>query len=194
MRRTIGLEDWEKHLRGLAASRVDGPAVGAPEAFLRWSSGAEAGEAVAGAALDEALWWAVLDPSVEPLGLIEPASDGPLFTQGSSRTIEVWTERELCGMHAVWWAAELRGSEAMRERLGACARWHVENTQPDNATNRPWAAHVFLLIAHRDENPSARLYAETLIHNCQTNHGVADALSGLILLDCAEGLGRELEG
>ncbi len=194
MRRTIGLVDWETHLRGLAASAVEAVVAGAPEGFLLWSGGARSGEVAAGAELDAALWWTVLDEALDPLGLIEPASDGPLFMQGSSRTIEVWTERELCGMHAMWWAAELRGSEGMRERLGACARWHVENTQPDNATNRPWAAHVFLLIAERDEDAGARLYAETLIHNCQTNLGVPDALSGLILDDCAAGLGRVLRG
>jgi len=182
---TIDLRRWETHLRTLAHSRLTTGLAAAPAAFLRWVDEDSPPFTPADARFDEALWWSVLDPSVSPLALIETAAYGPLFDQGTSKTIEVWTERELSGLHALSRAATLRDDDAIRQRLDAAARWHIERTQPDNATNRPWAAHVFLLIAREHNDPHARLYAETLVHNCQTTHGVPDALSGLILLDSA---------
>lgn len=188
MRRTdIGPRQWEAHLRALAESRTPGRPAAAAPGFLNWLDSSPS-RPVANAALDDALWAAVLDESIDPLPLLESEADGPLFAQGTSRTIEVWTERELSGLHALWWIAHRRERGDVRERLANSALWHIDHTQPDNATNRPWAAHVFLQLSFATGNPGARMYAETLIHNCQTTHGVPDALSGLILMDCAEAL------
>jgi len=184
----IGPSRWESHLRALARTRQDAPPAAAPAAFTRWTTDRAPAPAPPDAALDDALWWGVLDTAIDPLPLLETAPDGPLFDQGTSRTIEVWTERELSGMHALSWIARRRARADVQSRLAATARWHVQHTQPDNATNRPWAAHVFLQLSFEHEDHDARLYAETLVHNCQTTHGVPDSLSGLILLDSADAL------
>ena len=73
------------------------------------------------------------------------------------------------------------------------SRWHLDNTQPDNATNRPWAVQVFLDLAREDDNPDARLYAETLLHNATAANGVPEPFSAAILLDAARALELMLE-
>jgi len=188
----LSLERWASFLRGLADAGLAGRPVGAPEAFARWSGGERSAPAPADCSRDDALWWGVLDSAIEPLDYLDTEPDGPLFSQESSRTIEVWTERELSGLHALDRLAALRGRSDLAARARASARWHINSTQPDNATNRPWAVHLFLKLATESDLADARLYAETLVHNCQTAGGAPDALSGLILRDAAEALEAEV--
>ncbi|MBY0307408.1 MAG: hypothetical protein K2Q09_01575, partial [Phycisphaerales bacterium] len=93
--------------------------------------------------------------------------------------LEVWGERELSALHALWTRA--RGTEGVersrwvRRGYGAC-RWLLENLQPDNATNYPWSVHVWVLVSGAGEwgsglGPEARVYAETLLHNCRVGAG-----------------------
>ena len=182
------LDRWEAHLRALAATGHSGPPQGAPAAFGLWVGNRRTSAAPADTTRDDALWWALLDDRLDPCSCVDIEASGPLFEQGSSRTIEVWTERELSGLHALERLALRRGRPDLAARARAGALWHVEHTQPDNATNRPWGASLFLVIAHESEDLAARLYAETLIHNCQTTHGVPDALSAHILRDAADAL------
>lgn len=195
MNQTPTLDRWETHLRRLADQRLDASPAGAPSGFIAWTENRSDAESPSSPALDDALWWALLDRAVDPFDHVHPREEGPLFPQTSSQTIEVWTERELSGLHALWRLGQTRQDrrETAVQRARAGARWHVEHTQPDNATNRPWAAALFLILATEDEDHSARLYAETLIHNCQTTHGVPDALSGLILRDGADMLARHIK-
>lgn len=186
------LERWRDHLRKLAKDRVQAEPKGASEAFLRWMSGDREAAAPEGVRLDDALWWALLDPSVDPFDHVGAGDDGSLFNQSTSQTIEVWTERELSGIHALWRIAQIRERPEAAVRARLAGEWHAQNTQPDNATNRPWGAAAFLIIAHEHEDHAARMYAETLVHNCQTTHGAPDALSGMILEDAAETLERYL--
>ncbi len=109
---------------------------------------------------------------------------GPLWPLLGRTPIEVWTEQELSGLHALWWLARRRGRDDLARRGAAARDWHLVNTQPDNATNRPWALHVFLL-GGTDES---RLYAETLLHNCLVGTGRPDPTSAWILLDSARAL------
>ncbi|MEO1585156.1 MAG: hypothetical protein AAFR96_11390, partial [Planctomycetota bacterium] len=68
----------------------------------------------------------------------------------------------------------------------------IREIQPDNATNLPWAVHVFCVLAERDGDADASLYAETLLHNCVVGGaGRPDKLSALILLDSARRLRLE---
>ena len=96
--------------------------------------------------------------------------------------IEVFTDAELSALHAMWWIVkdEPATSPAQR-RLRQVRDWHLENTQPDNATNRPWAVHVFL----EADTPEGRLYAQTLLHNALALEGRATPLAGAILRDAA---------
>ena len=134
---------------------------------------------------DAGLWWALVDDRVHVDDLIQAETDGSLFPQGLYKAIEVWTEADLCGLHALWRLARERGRHDWRARLEAVRDWHLANTEPGNATNRPWALHVFLLSGTFE----GQHYAETLLHNCMSMDGVPDPLSAWILIDAA----RELE-
>ncbi len=98
--------------------------------------------------------------------------------------IEAWTERELAALHAAWHVAEARRDRALGERLRRAASWHAANTQPDNATNHPWAIHVFVSLA-LEGDADAELLAQTLLHNCHVTLGHPDLRSGFILADAA---------
>ena len=99
--------------------------------------------------------------------------------------LEVWTECELSALHALARIVRLAPAPARRARFDELCRWHLEHTQPDNATNRPWAVHVFA----RSAEPERVLYAETLLHNVSASDARHEPLSRWILLDAA----RELE-
>lgn len=202
------LPRWVEHLRLLAAPVVSGvdllaqwqAATGHPHssaaAFLAWRlasrrRGPQPGlaEAVARERLqpardDAALWWGLLDGAA---GLIDRwidlAGSGALFRQDLYQTIEVWTETELSALHALWHAAR-RSRPELASRVSSAVSWHLQHTQPDNATNRPWAAHVFLLHGSAE----SRHFAETLVSNCIVLNGRPDPLSAQILLDAAEAL------
>lgn len=129
------------------------------------------------------LWSAVSDEAIAPDdGLVR--GDASLVEQGRFRTIEVWTETELCALHALAKLARRRGRADLAHRAVRAARWHLERTQPDNATNRPWAIHVFVEL----QTPEAEHYAGTLLHNAIVSSGRPDVLSAWILLDAADEL------
>ena len=112
--------------------------------------------------------------------LVEPGS-GPLQAWPEDRAIEVWTEEELASLHGLWRIARRTSDASLRGRLLAAARWHLENTQPDNATNRPWGLHVFLM----EGSAEGRVYAETLLHNATAVRVRVTPVSAWILADAA---------
>lgn len=120
---------------------------------------------------------------------VDLTASGPLWGRDQWDAIEVWTEAELCSLHALGRAVRILPHLAslLRQRVDRAIRWHLEHTQPDNATNRPWAAHVFFLHDVENKVPEARLYAEVLVHNAQAQ-GLADPVSRWVLADA----GREL--
>lgn len=101
-------------------------------------------------------------------------------------SVELWTECELSALHALWRIARQTGDALLTARCDNAARFHLAETQPDNATNRPWAIHVFILLAAAHDDPEADLYAQTLLHNCLVQAGRPDPLSARILADGAE--------
>lgn len=146
---------------------------------------------------DAALWWAVVDRSPEAALRILPdatTTPGPIFPQDGVTAIEVWSESELSALHALWWLSRTPEASLLRDRMFLCARWHLENTQPDNATNRPWAIPVYLELAMIDRSPAARLFAETLLHNARAANGVPEPFSAQILLDAADAVDQMLIG
>lgn len=143
---------------------------------------------------DVAAWTALAlaqAPSEEML-----ASDGPFVPLHDAAAIEVATELELAALHAFFNHAQLAAHPAalrvrIRQRTLRAATWLLENLQPDNATNHPWAAHVFALIAKDTTSPvqlEAALYAQALLHNSLIPRGKPDRFSALILLDAAQQL------
>ncbi|MFA6043495.1 MAG: hypothetical protein WC718_00800 [Phycisphaerales bacterium] len=130
--------------------------------------------------------WLALWRGVAEGALIELSFDrdtGALFPGLHEQAIEVWTEGELCGVHALAWLARGTREEA---RLKEAARWLIENIQPDNATAHPWGVHVFAWMGKEDVE--ADMYAQTLLHNSMAGRSEPDVLSAVILWDAADWL------
>jgi hypothetical protein len=168
--------------------------------FLAQRFGHEVGPAPETADYDVALWWALHDASVDVDRVIDKnaqphtpddtlrGGQGGLFLQGLFQTIEVWTEADLSGLHALYHLAQRRDRPDWRERLFEIARWHLLEVQPDNGTNHPWAVHVFLILAREEDDAQAQLHAETLLNNTLVTFGKPDAFSRQILADAAVAL------
>jgi hypothetical protein len=111
-----------------------------------------------------------------------------LVRERDDLTIETWTQAELCCLHALSHAGP-----TLKPRADAAADWMIEHLQPDNATNHPWAIHMFLRRAAEIGSDEHRLYAEALLHNAVISLGRADRFSALILLDSGRWLQRQPE-
>ncbi|MEM7756012.1 MAG: hypothetical protein AAF297_10295 [Planctomycetota bacterium] len=109
-------------------------------------------------------------------------SSGPMVPFDPDVGIERWTQTELGALHAMGvWASRGVGAG----RVMDAARWHVEELQPDNATNHAWALHVFVELGLSGEGDGL-LHAQTLMHNAMVAGGGApDVFSSVLLLDAA---------
>lgn len=135
------------------------------------------------------LWLLAADSTRSDLAFsLISTKPGRLISQPTEETIETATEGELSGLHAAWRIAMRTADGGLRERCLEAAAWSVENLQPDNATNRPWAAHVFVELSLASGDAGASLYAQTLVHNCQVSFGKPDRISALVLWDAAREL------
>ncbi|MFM7134334.1 MAG: hypothetical protein ACKO0W_08460 [Planctomycetota bacterium] len=168
------IADWIRHLEQVAGI-PDLPRI-PPDPTL-----------LSGARGEQILWRAATgDAAADPEPVLSRSPTGPLLAPDAFLAIEVWAECELASLHALHRLARLgQGplADAWRARLGRATSWHLEHTQPDNSTNRPWALHVFLLEGAR--NPDASLYAETLLGNMLATDARSEALSRWILADAA---------
>ena len=155
------------------------------EPFLRTIYGLPPAGRDADDAPDVAAWRAAgLGWQVEaapPPGPLTPIADQP---------IEIWTETELCVLHAAWRAARVGADEAARRRCLDAAAWHLEHTQADNATNHPWGLHVFVVLGVRRPAVAgeAMFHVDQLLHNSMLLLGRPDRLSAHILEDAAQEL------
>jgi hypothetical protein len=148
------------------------------------------------ASTDVALWWSLVAGA--PLPRLR--AGGSLTLEGNEPVIETATEMELCALHALRHFADeetfaaraevLRGqfadAAAVRARCRECLAWLIEHLQPDNATNHPWAVHVFAEAGIEDAE--AALYAQTLVSNSISQMGRPDRFSACILLDVARAI------
>jgi hypothetical protein len=143
---------------------------------------------------DDALWSLVI---LADSSLLIPIDESPpLFSScRTQRALEVWTECELSALQALVWIALQRHDDEILTRTLDAARWHLEHTQPDNATNHPWGIPTFLLLASRQHDIAreSELYASTLLHNSLVTSGTPDPLSQRILTDAARQLDAILE-
>ncbi|MEZ6232609.1 MAG: hypothetical protein R3B68_00310 [Phycisphaerales bacterium] len=218
------LADWERRLAQLAERRLAGSLPGdsaaaavladtfrddlghrRPEdgAFLRAHLGLPPPDATPPS--PEARLWALAgtpDAADSPEPIVGSArAEGPLLLGHETRAIEVATDAELCAIHALWAIGERH--EPWRDRALAAARWCVDELQPDNATNEPWAIHAFLILEHLERDAAAGLYAQTLLHNAmvagagsRAGSASGDALparSAWIIRDAAMRLRREID-
>ncbi len=206
------LSDWAKHLHAIAdpiatpalpksegavadfrdefghKRAVDGPMI---RHLCEFTVPQDSSESRRTAEPDAKLWWMALDDEPDPWTVIEPG-DGSLTRRSADDQIEVWTETELSALHAAWTIAAQTGDVKLVDRCLAAAVWHIAELQPDNGTNHPWAIHVFLELWSRSDIVEARLYAETLLHNCTVQQGQPDIFSAVILLHAARGLASGL--
>lgn len=186
--RTVPFSDEAGHRRD-----VDEP-------FLAWRSTRNVGIGFVarpvtdrGRTPDVMLWRALTDDAIDPVEVIKQF-DGPrqnfdsgsLFPASDLSALEVWTEVELSSLHALWWLACRRALPELGAMARRVALWHVDNVQPDNATNHPWGLPVFIELAERHANVNARHLAQTLVHNAQVTLGRPDRLSAEILRDAAD--------
>lgn len=132
----------------------------------------------------------------------------PFFAEAGAWALEQETEKELAGLHGLWWVErqpltplrraggdlspppKLGGEREERRNpppspLALGVEWIMENIQPDNATGRPWGIMAFLSAGAEGER-----YGEMMLHNCLVGRGRPDLLSAVILLDAARGLER----
>ena len=191
------LDEWAAHLRRIAEpaaaphARLGAGALDAP--FRGAVCGADAVRPAGAAPTGEiALWWARLDGGIDVDAVLAAAPDedeGPLLPRDLYSAIEVQVDAELAALHALWWLARRRGRADWSRRVATARAWHLLNTQPDNATNRPWALHVFLL----GRSPECTHYAGTLLHNCLAANVRPDPLSAWILIDAARGIEQEIQ-
>jgi hypothetical protein len=119
------------------------------------------------------------DVPIDPRALTRKARTGG---------VEVWTQAELCCLHALAWVP------GAWPRASQTATWLAEELQPDNATNHPWAVHVFAELGAQGNSTvhtQADMYAQTLLHNALVGAaagGAAEVFSGLLLMDGARWL------
>ena len=144
---------------------------------------------LAGTRGEQVLWRAAAGEALE-VDAILGARTGALLPPDAFLAIEVWVECELAALHALQRlvAADPERAAARTARLREAIAWHLEHTQPDNATNRPWALHAFLLAD--DGGGAAAFYAETLLQNALATEARDEPLSRWILADAARELRR----
>jgi len=174
----VPLLAWRARRMGLPALNArPGVSAEAPEVKL-WRSLAEAG---------------AIDAQHASTRGIAPFLDPSLA--GSMGGVEVWTESELASLHALSWGAIVSHDAPRLRSVLDHARWHIEHTQPDTATNRPWSIHLFLVLGQLDADSAheSRLYAQTLAHNCRVALGRPDVISAQILFDAADAIGAALD-
>lgn len=112
--------------------------------------------------------------------------NGGLVPRLFERGVEIWTEAELCALHALGHLARIDSRQT--SRLERATAWAMRELQPDNGTNHPWAFHVFARRWCERGEHEARMYAEQLVHNCVVQTGRPDRFSACVLWDSARAL------
>jgi hypothetical protein len=107
-----------------------------------------------------------LTKSQQPTGafLAATPSDNP----------ETHTYHELLLLHAAASYAVQTEDRPLAASVARSAHYHLSNTQPDHATNHPWALFAFLW------NPETRTLADQVLHSASTN---PSPLSSILLAD-----------
>ena len=94
--------------------------------------------------------------------------------------LEAWWFYELVLLHAMTTYAMLTGDAAVGESARRAAAFHHAETQPDHATNQPWAIHAFL------SDPEFTPTADLMLLAAGVNQpGSLDAVSRILLADAA---------
>ena len=154
--------------------RIDRP-------LIAWLTHGEAGPP-GGAGIDLALWHALASgqPAACEFPPTGPLQDARAPSRGEV-AIEVWTERELAAIQALWTLGVTLQDRKALDRAEQAARWCVAELQPDNATAHPWGVNAFVALSAEGDF-EADLYAQTLVHNAQVGRGRPGRFATLVLL------------
>lgn len=119
-----------------------------------------------------------------------PGTDGALHpingitSSEQGRSLDAWTYRELCGLHALANLALLRRNQVWAGHVQRIALYHLEHTQPDNTTNQPWGVFGFLW------SPKTRTMGQQQLHDAMAHSGGGqiNVMAGMLLADAAASL------
>lgn len=93
---------------------------------------------------------------------------------------------ELQIAHAVGSYAMQSGDAELQRSAARAAQYHMEETQPDHATNQPWGLSAFLV------DTQTHIMAEGLLHAATVQHpGRLDAVTLILLADTLYSLRRQ---
>lgn len=111
-------------------------------------------------------------------------NDGAMHPVEDDESYDLWTYRELSGLHALANLALLRRSESWATRVREIAEHHQRATQPDYTTSQPWGVFGFAWSA------STRPFADQQVHDAQTEGGGGlTPLAAMLLADAVHALG-----
>lgn len=117
-----------------------------------------------------------------------PGPDGTLHTRLADESIDAWTCRELCGLHALANLALLGRNKSWSRRVEEIAMYHGAHTQPDHVTTQPWALFAFAW------SPRMRGFAEQQMHDVQAQGGPGgrriSPVAAMLLADAAHAMAR----
>jgi hypothetical protein len=173
--------DGEGHRRA-----VDGPLL---SHMLGVMPPAATSKATGKASPEASAWMAVAQRDRAGLA-IDIDADGRLYPHLASEGLEWWTEAELASLQALAWIGLRERSARVLDRVTRAAAWLVREVQPDNATQRPWAAGFFVVrsmdpaLSDRERQETS-LYAQTLVENALVGREALDAFSACVLWDSA---------
>jgi hypothetical protein len=130
-------------------------------------------------------WWSLAGrrrEAIERLIEAQQPSGAFLRTDRSRNPETTWFE-ELVILHAVGaYAVREHESEAAERAMLRATGYHLNETQPDHATNEPWGLLPFIL------NPATRSVADQMLHTVRVLHpkGVTGVTAILMadVLDC----------
>jgi hypothetical protein len=113
-----------------------------------------------------------------------PGKDGSLHPlDEAEESFDLWTYRELTGLHALANLALMRRDAVWARRVQEIAQHHQANTQPDFTTSQPWGVFAFLWSA------GTHLFAEQQMHDAAVEGGGRlEPLAAMLLADCAASL------
>jgi hypothetical protein len=96
---------------------------------------------------------------------------GAFLSADLSDNPETLWYHELVILHAAASHAVQMEDRALASAVAKATKFHLSQTQPDHATNQPWALFAFIW------NPETRTLADALLHNQAMLAGAQDASS-----------------
>ncbi len=118
--------------------------------------------------------------------ILSQTTAGHFLNPTANDNLESWWYSELILLHAMGTFAAITRSAQAFTTVHKAATYHLNETQPDHATNEPWAIFPFLLQAE------TRSLADQLLHNARMMPATATSL--MLLADalyCVKSLTNE---